>query len=256
MRRLVTIPLSHFCEKARWALDLAGVPYREDGWPPALHRIALMRYRAHTAPVLIVGDGTVLRESSEIVRHADEVAGLGLYGDTPAQRAEIDALTARFDDTLGPNTRLGVYARTIDDPPTFSAIAGVGLEGRRKAAFDRLRPAIGAVIRRYFRIDDATREKADAAVAEELAFADERRAGGPYLVGDRFSAADLTFAALSAPLVFPPQYGVALPALDEMPAPIQAECARWRTTPSGTVVLDLYARHRHPQPAAAGGAAA
>ena len=27
--RLVTIPISHFCEKARWALDRAGVDYVE-----------------------------------------------------------------------------------------------------------------------------------------------------------------------------------------------------------------------------------
>ena len=28
-RRLLTIPISHFCEKARWALDRAGVDYVE-----------------------------------------------------------------------------------------------------------------------------------------------------------------------------------------------------------------------------------
>ena len=27
--QLVTIPFSHYCEKARWALDLAQIPYRE-----------------------------------------------------------------------------------------------------------------------------------------------------------------------------------------------------------------------------------
>ena len=26
---LITIPISHYCEKARWALDRAGVAYRE-----------------------------------------------------------------------------------------------------------------------------------------------------------------------------------------------------------------------------------
>ena len=27
---LITIPISHFCEKARWALERAGLPYREE----------------------------------------------------------------------------------------------------------------------------------------------------------------------------------------------------------------------------------
>ena len=28
--RLVTIPISHYCEKARWALERAGIAYREE----------------------------------------------------------------------------------------------------------------------------------------------------------------------------------------------------------------------------------
>ncbi len=29
-RRLLTIPISHYCEKARWALDRAGLDYVEE----------------------------------------------------------------------------------------------------------------------------------------------------------------------------------------------------------------------------------
>jgi glutathione S-transferase len=28
--RLVTIPISHYCEKARWSLERAGLEYREE----------------------------------------------------------------------------------------------------------------------------------------------------------------------------------------------------------------------------------
>ena len=28
--RLITIPISHYCEKARWALERAEIPYREE----------------------------------------------------------------------------------------------------------------------------------------------------------------------------------------------------------------------------------
>ena len=37
--RLVTIPISHYCEKARWALDRAGIPYREERHVQGIHRI-------------------------------------------------------------------------------------------------------------------------------------------------------------------------------------------------------------------------
>lgn len=41
--RLYTIAASHYCEKARWALDLGGVSYQEDKAPPVLHMMMLRR---------------------------------------------------------------------------------------------------------------------------------------------------------------------------------------------------------------------
>src|SRR5665648_147371 len=64
---LVTIPISHYCEKARWALDRAGVPYRERRHLQGLHRVAVRRAGGGlTAPVL-VDDGRVLAESALIL---------------------------------------------------------------------------------------------------------------------------------------------------------------------------------------------
>ena len=38
--RLITIPISHYCEKARWALDRAGIGYREERHVQIVHRVA------------------------------------------------------------------------------------------------------------------------------------------------------------------------------------------------------------------------
>ena len=52
----------------------------------------------------------------------------------------------------------------------------------------------------------------EATVWREFDFAGDLLADGrPYLAGEHFSAADLTFAALAAPMVVPPEYTVALP---------------------------------------------
>ena len=40
---LVTIPISHYCEKARWALERADIPYRERRHVQGIHRIAARR---------------------------------------------------------------------------------------------------------------------------------------------------------------------------------------------------------------------
>ena len=40
---LITIPISHFCEKARWALDRAGVEYEERAHLQVIHWLAVKR---------------------------------------------------------------------------------------------------------------------------------------------------------------------------------------------------------------------
>lgn len=60
---LITIPISHFCEKARWALDHAGLSYREHGYPPAVHRLAVRRQGSGTATAL-AGGGVGLSTSA------------------------------------------------------------------------------------------------------------------------------------------------------------------------------------------------
>ena len=70
--RLVTIPISHYCEKARWALERAGIPYREERHVQGIHRIAARRAGGGaTVPVLVTPDG-VLGESEEILAWVDE----------------------------------------------------------------------------------------------------------------------------------------------------------------------------------------
>ena len=41
--RLVTIPISHYCEKARWALERAGIGYREEPHVQGIHQLAARR---------------------------------------------------------------------------------------------------------------------------------------------------------------------------------------------------------------------
>jgi glutathione S-transferase len=57
--------------------------------------------------------------------------------------------------------------------------------------------------------------------------------GRPFLCGERFSAADLTFAALAAAVTAPPQYGVRLPQPDELPEPVAGELRAFRDHPAG-----------------------
>jgi glutathione S-transferase len=67
---------------------------------------------------------------------------------------------------------------------------------------------------------------------------------GPHLCGERFTAADLTFAALAASVIAPPQYGVTLPQPDELDAGTADLVRRAREHPAGGYALKLYAECR------------
>ena len=117
--RLITIGFSHYCEKARWALDRAGVPYVEEAHVPILHwRSSYGAGGGRTVPVLVTPKDGVLRESTDIVRWADG-HGAALYPSAPAERAEVDRWVARFDAQVGPATRRIIYAVLLDGPPAF-----------------------------------------------------------------------------------------------------------------------------------------
>jgi glutathione S-transferase len=92
----------------------------------------------------------------------------------------------------------------------------------------------------------------EAAVWRELEFvAEELSDGRPYLSGESFSAADLTFAALSAPVVVPRGYGVRLPEIDELPERTATLVQRAREHAAGRHALAMYAAHRRERVARA-----
>jgi glutathione S-transferase len=100
-------------------------------------------------------------------------------------------------------------------------------------------------VRRELAIRPGIEAEDEAAVWRELDFVAELLADRKHLCGERFGAADLTFAALSAAVVVPPVYGVPLPQPDVLPVHTAALVERAREHPAGRYALALFAeRHR------------
>src|SRR5262249_6822654 len=70
--KLITFAASHFCEKARWALDWHGIDYDEVGWPPGVHLILAKLHGAkgRTVPILLDGPD-VIQGSRAIIDWAE-----------------------------------------------------------------------------------------------------------------------------------------------------------------------------------------
>lgn len=234
---LVTITFSHYCEKARWALDRCGIAFTEDGNLPMFAYTATARYRARSVPVLVTGD-RVLRDSTDIVDWADRHRP-----GTLRSCGEADDLEDYFDTKLGPHTRRWGYAQLVDNPEIVPYITR-DAKPWQATMFRRARPLAMAFIKRGIQITPASvarsQQKIDAVFASVTELL---RDGRPYLVGDRFSTADLTFAALAAPVILPDQPAVPMPPLEMFGAGVsQIQC--WRETPAGEHVLRMYQAER------------
>jgi glutathione S-transferase len=249
-RILVTIPISHFCEKARWALDRAGLQYTEKRHIQIVHVVAVRRAGGgRTAPVLRAPEG-VYDESPAILRYADEhvPAEQRLYPAEEQQLAEVLALEQSFDTVLGPQGRLWLYHEVFKDARRFARWNLTGVPAWERRAFPFVLAPAKVLIRRHFGITEESARAAAADVDEEFDAVAERLSDGRrYLVGDRFSAADLAFAALAAPAVVPPAYGTPLPQPDDMPDDMAAAVLRWRSHPAGQFALRLF-REERPAP--------
>ena len=242
--RLITLGPSHYCEKARWALERCRVPFDEEPHVPLAHSIFTRRAGGRrTVPVLVTDSGT-FADSTDILELCDRQVSGALYGSGEARRQARD-LEEHFDEKLGPHSRRLVYFHLLGDKALMlSAFQPAASRAEQTALSVGFAP-LTALMRKSMKID---REGAARSRDYSLAIFREVGArmsdGRRYLTGDRFTAADLTFAALAAPLVLPPEYGWPLPALDRLAAGMQSEVRHFRDTVAGELLLRLYREDR------------
>ena len=243
---LYTFAVSHYCEKARWALDLGGVDYREVRWAPGPHVLAARRFGAGSSvPILRCVDG-VVQGSGAIVDWLQATGRTRWCDGAPDARAEIAALEARADNGIGVAVRRMIYAAGLAVEPRPIArqlFAGAAPAQLRLAWL--MWPLTRQLMAFGMRARPRDLEAAKADVDRELDALDARLDDGRrFLVGDRLSRADIAVASLLAPLARPPQH------------PVYRDLAPWRTYQQiidryrarTTVhwVRRLYADHRPP----------
>ena len=248
---LITIPISHYCEKARWALDRAGIRYVERAHLQLIHRVAVRRAGGGTtAPVLVCGD-RVFADSSDILNVADARTpeDRRLYPSDPSGAAEVRALEHEFDTHLGPQGRRWMYNGLRGRRDIAIAYACTGVPTWERRVLPLAYPIVARVIDRVLDVTPATAARAETEVREIFDGLAERLSDGrPYLCGERFTAADLTFASLAASVLMPPEYGVPLPQPDELPTAMATVVRELRGHPAGAHALAMFRSERRSAP--------
>jgi glutathione S-transferase len=247
--RLLTIPISHYCEKARWALQRAHLDYVEVRHIQLFHYAStLWHARSAYVPVLLTAEGPI-RQSTDILHYADRHghADEPLFPHDPESKRRVMEWAALFDRVIGVESRRWLYQVGFEQLGTkgMLELAAQGTP-RWQAPLARL---LMPLARRYLSVRlDITPERVERGLRDLRQVFErvgrELADGRSYLVGARFSAADLTFAALSAFLLMPPEYGVRLPPIVELPSAMRATVEEFRATRAGEFALHLFERER------------
>jgi len=243
--RLVTITFSHYCEKARWGLDRRRIDFVEEGHLPLFHMLPVRRAGGQRQVPLLVADGEIVDDSTAILRWADAQPSdtPRLYPDAVAD--EVLTLEEAFDHDLGPAARRWAYGFVLRKRGYLMSLAQEGAPSWERRALGLTFPAARWLMRRGMRINEAGIARSRDKLARSFDDVAERlRDGRPYLTGDTFTAADLTFAALAALAVLPANNGSRLTPPEELPADAQAEIKAYRAHPAGAYALRLYEAER------------
>jgi glutathione S-transferase len=257
VRRLLTIPISHFCEKARWGLERAGLDYVEERHVQGIHQVVARRAGGgETMPVLIADEG-VFNESEHILRYADERldSEQRLFPADPELQAEVVELSRWLDEGLGPDGRRLMYAHMLPQKRLMLRYNNQGVPRWEGWTMTALWPLVTRFAGRELGLRETTIRDDEPRVWQAFDAIAERLADGRrYLCGDRFTAADLTFACLSAAVLVPPEYGVTLPQPHELPDALANDIRAFREHPAGAYALELF-RTERSRPAVATGLA-
>ena len=245
MHTLITIPFSHYCEKARWALQYCRVPFVERGHLPLAHVVPMRRAGGRTLPVLARAGETPLCDSTEIVGWADSQATpeRRLFGDE-RMRARAEALEDMLHEKLGPATRAWVYGHGLSQPDALSATIAPSLSPLQRRVAPWLLSMARPLMTRRYRLSRGRVQEAMRAIESTFISVAETLGDRKFLVGDAFSAADLTFAALAAPVLLPDEHPSLSPDLGTLPDEMRQFIERMRLTPAGKFALKMYRWHR------------
>jgi glutathione S-transferase len=236
--------VSHFNEKARWALDFKRVPHVRRALLPGSHLLKIWRMTGQTAVPVLVLDGRPIHDSTRIIETLERAyPEPPLYPRNERERRRALELEDFFDEELGPSLRaMLVHSQFVHDPDITAALFTVGMGRGSRWTLRIVSPVFRPLYRFRYKINAANAEVAREKTLAALDRIERELQPSGYLVGNGFSVADLTAAALCYPLVQPPEFPY------PWPRPLPAWLGEYRAVLGGRAAFqwvgEMYSRHR------------
>lgn len=247
IHKLITMPMSHYCEKARWALDICGVAYNEEAHPPGCHVMATKPFGGRSVPVLVGSAEMVLTDSTPILEYCSNNAtnGVSLFACEP-ELQEIRDLEELFDSKLGPAVRTLVYFHLLPHSGVTLSLMTSNVPTWESWATTLSFPILRGMMQSgSMDINKDGAARAENAIDEVLVHVEKLLEDGrAFLIGNSFSAADLTFASLLSPLVVPAQMKLYSETEKDFPPVLLDLVEKYRAREAGKFALRLYLEKR------------
>ena len=245
MLTLYTFNVSHFAEKARWALDYERVPYEERVLLPGPHQLVTRRVAQRSHVPVLEHDGRYVQGSGAIIDYvADRLGGTMLTATDPTERARTLELEKTLDDAFGRGVQQVLYSALLNDRRTVVDLWSSGGPFWARGFYAIAFPAVATAVKRMYKTNDvegiarakqrflSTFDELDAVLAQQR-----------YLGGDQPNRCDITLASLLAPVCRVPAHRVKWPA---MPPELENFEASLRGRPTWSHVFRMYRDHRKP----------
>ncbi|MDH5262550.1 MAG: glutathione S-transferase [Gammaproteobacteria bacterium] len=238
---LYVFAISHYCEKARWALDHLGIEYELRYLAPGEHAELAKKLGApkSSVPYLAV-NGNVIQGSADIIDWAEAKLQ---RGQSPFSTAGSE-IEQRIDDVAGVHVRRYYYSEAlVEHPSTVRPIFTRDLSLKNKIMITLAFGKIRKIMMSRMDLGAKQGEESKALLLGELEWIDGLLADGrEYLVGDNFSRADIAVASILSPLAAPAEHPVYQRL--QHPPRIANDVARWEQRPCIQWVHNMYSKHR------------
>jgi glutathione S-transferase len=242
--RLYTFQISHFAEKARWALDYEGIAYEERVLLPGPHQLVTRRIAQRTHVPVLEHDGRHVQGSGAIIDYlADHLGGTMLTPTDPTKRTKVLALERTLDQAFGRGVQQVLYSALLKDRRTVIGLWSCGGPFWARGFYAAAYPVVASAVARMYKTRDADgvakAKQRFVTTFDELDAVLDRQ---PYLGGAAPDRSDIALAALLAPVCRVREHRVKWPAMPPELADFEASLSG---RPTWNHVVRMYRDHRN-----------
>jgi glutathione S-transferase len=204
---LYQFPISHYCEKVRWALDHKGLEYQRVNLLPGLHMKKTRKLAENTSVPLLTHNKKAIQGSSEIITYLDEVfPEKSLSPDNQELFEEAIRLEKYADQEIGIHIRRICYHHLLQTPSQVISLFTKDGPWYGPLVMRAIFPGLKKKMRQVMKINEASSERSLKRLHKSVDKLHELLDGEDYIIGDSFTRVDMTFASLLAPFSRPVEH--------------------------------------------------